>query len=249
MPEMEPLYALWAGSLVELLVPQFRHGHAQGCLLCRCLGCGRVARSVPLCLASLQIGLHRLLQSAAAADGLAVGPDLMVLIWGMLMTSAWCQLLLMAFSGYLMWSPCDAVGMLPSSDKTVVMEMTGQQSAGGSWSCGGRALRQVSEVRYLGAIFQSGQGFLPSLARLQHRAQAAWAQLSRQYGTLHCEKGMWLMLQLYGACVLPAGSFGCALWGVWLLRGQFRKAPQHFVSWPSQQLFEDEEDGANSHVA
>ena len=79
----------------------------------------------------------------------------------------------------------------------------------GSWSCGEQALRQVSEVRYLGAIFQSGQGFLPSLARLQHRAQAAWAQLSRQYGTLQCEKGVWLMLQLYGACVLPAGSFGC----------------------------------------
>ena len=82
-------------------------------------------------------------------------------------------------------------------------------------------------MRYLGAIFQSGQGFLPSLARLQHRAQAAWAQLSRQYGTLQCEKGVWLMLQLYGACVLPAGSFGCELWGVWLLRGQFRKTRAH----------------------
>ena len=122
---------------------------------------------------------------------------------------------------------CDAVGMLPSSDKTVVMEMTGQQSAGGSWSCGGQAFRQVSEVRYLEAIFQSGQGFLPSLARLQHRAQAAWAQLSRQYGTLQIEKGVWLMLQLYGACVLPAGSFGCELWGVWLLRGQFCKTRDH----------------------
>ena len=32
-----------------------------------------------------------------------------------------------------------------------------------------------------------------------NRAQAAWAQLSRQYGTLQCEKGVWLMLQLYGA--------------------------------------------------
>ena len=31
------------------------------------------------------------------------------------------------------------------------------------------------------------------------------------------------MLQLYGACVLPAGSFACELWGVWLLRGQSRK--------------------------
>ena len=124
-----------------------------------------------------------------------------------------------------MWSHC-GVMRWASSDKTVVMEMTGQQSAGGSWSCGGRALRQVSEVRYLGAISQSGQGFLPSLARLQHRAQAAWAQLSRQYGTLQCEKGVWLMLQLYGACEIPAGSFGCELWGV-LLHGQFRKARDH----------------------
>ena len=49
------------------------------------------------------------------------------------------------------------------------------------------------------------------------------AQLSRQYGTLQCKKGVWLMLQLYGACVLPAGSFACELWGVWLLRGQSRK--------------------------
>ena len=46
---------------------------------------------------------------------------------------------------------------------SLAKDMTGQQSAGGSWSCGGQAFRQVSEVRYLGAIFQSGQGFLPSM--------------------------------------------------------------------------------------
>ena len=50
--------------------------------------------------------------------------------------------------------------------------------------------RKGRGMRNLGAIFQSGQGFLPSLARLQHRAQAAWAQLSRQYGTLQCKKGV-----------------------------------------------------------
>ena len=67
--------------------------------------------------------------------------------------------------------------------------MTGWQSPGSSWSYGGPALGQVSEVCYLGTLFQSGQDFLPSLARLQHRAQAAWAQLSRQYGTLRCVIG------------------------------------------------------------
>ena len=35
------------------------------------------------------------------------------------------------------------------------------------------------------------------------------------------------MLQLYGACVLPAGLFGCELWGVRLLRGQFRRTLDH----------------------
>ena len=183
----------------------------------------------PTLFGLLADGLHRFLQSAAAADGLAVGPGLMVTDLGyaddICLVSATADGLQRIIDVVALW--CDVVGMLPSSDKTVVMEMTGQQSADGSWSRGGQALRQVSEVRYLGAIFQSGQGFLPSLARLQHRAQAAWAQLSRQYGTLQCEKGVWLMLQLYGACVLPAGSFGCELWGVRPLRGQFRKTRDH----------------------
>ena len=119
------------------------------------------------------------LQSAAAADGLAVGPDMTVTDLGyaddFCLVSATADGLQRIIDVVALW--CDAVGMLASSDKTVVVEMTGQQSADGSWSCGGQALRQVSEVRYLGAIFLSGQGFLPSLARLQHRAQAAWAQL------------------------------------------------------------------------
>ena len=178
----------------------------------------------PTLFALLADRLHRFLQSAAAADGLAVGPDMMVTDLGyaddFCLVSAKADGLQQIIDVVALW--CDAVGMLPSSDKTVVVEMTGRQSADGSWSCGGQALRQVSKVRYLGAIFQSGRGFLPSLARLQIRAQAAWAQLSRQYGTLQCEKGVW-MLQLHGACVLPAGSFACELWGVWLLRGQSRK--------------------------
>ena len=142
----------------------------------------------PTLFGLLADGMHRFLQSAAAADGLAVGPALMVTDLGyaddFCLVSATAAGLHLIIDVVALW--CDAVGMLPSSDKTVVMEMTGQQSAGGSWSCGGQALRQVSEVRYLGAIFQSGQGLLPSLARLQHRAQAAWAQLSWQYGTLQC---------------------------------------------------------------
>ena len=123
---------------------------------------------------------------------------------------------------------CDAVGMLPSSDKTVVMEKTSRQSADGSCCGGRRALRQVSEVRHLGPIFKPSQGSaIIGREALQHWAQAAWAQLPRQYGTLRCEKGVWSMLQLYGACMLPAGSFANKLWGVWLLCGQSRRARAH----------------------
>ena len=66
--------------------------------------------------------------------------------------------------------------------------------------------------------------------RLGHWAQAAWAQLSRQYGTLQRGNGIWLMLQLYGACVVPAGSFTSDLWGVWPLRGQHRKDRDHLIT-------------------
>ena len=108
----------------------------------------------PTLFGLLADGLHRFLQSAAAADGLAVGPDLMVTDLGyaddFCLVSATADGLQRIIDVVALW--CDAVGMLPSSDKTVVMEMTGQQSVGGSWSCGGQALRQVSEVRYLGAI-------------------------------------------------------------------------------------------------
>ena len=139
----------------------------------------------PTLFGLLADGLHRFLQSAAAADGLAVGPDLMVTDLGyaddFCLVSATADGLQRIIDVVALW--CDAVGMLPSSDKTVVMEMTGQQSAGGSWSCGGHALRQVSEVRYLylsvwprlsavtGTPSASGTGSLGSaLAAVWHSA-------------------------------------------------------------------------------
>ena len=174
-------------------------------------------------------GLHRFLQAVAAADGLAIRPDMSLTDLGyaddFCLVSAAPDGLQRLIDAAALW--CEGVGMLVSLDKTVVMEVTGRAAPDCSWTCGGQTLRQVTEVRYLGLIFRAGQGFLPSLARLGHRAQAAWAQLSRQYGTLRCEKGIWLMLQLYVACVVPAGSFACELWGVWPLRGQHRKDRDH----------------------
>ena len=60
----------------------------------------------PTLFGLLADGLHRFLQSAAAADGLAVGPDLMVTDLGYTDDFCLVSLLLMAFSGSLMWSPC-----------------------------------------------------------------------------------------------------------------------------------------------
>ena len=139
----------------------------------------------PTLFGLLADGLHRFLQSAAAADGLAVGPDMMVADLGytddFCLVSATVDGLHRIIDVVALW--CDAVGMLPSSDKTVVMEMTGRQSADGSWSCGGQALRQVSEVPWshfsvwpwlstiVGTPSASGAGGLGSaLAALWHSA-------------------------------------------------------------------------------
>ena len=63
----------------------------------------------PTLFGLLADGWHRFLQSAAAADGLAVGPDMMVTDLGYADDSAWCRPQLMAFSGSLMLSPCGAM--------------------------------------------------------------------------------------------------------------------------------------------
>ena len=74
------------------------------------------------------------LQSAAAADGLAIGPDMMVTDLGyaddFCLVSATADGLQRIIDVVALW--CDAVGMLPSSDKTMVVEMTCRQSADGS---------------------------------------------------------------------------------------------------------------------
>ena len=93
----------------------------------------------PMSFGLLADGLHRFLQSATAVDGLAIGPDMTVTDLGyaddFCLVSATAHGLQWITDVAALW--CDAVGMLPSSDKTVVMVMTGRQSADSSWSCGG----------------------------------------------------------------------------------------------------------------
>ena len=99
-------------------------------------------------------GLHRFLQAAAAAaDGLAVGPDLSLTDLGYAenfwLVSAAPDGLQRLIDAAALW--CKGVGILVSLDKTVVLEVTGRAPEC-SWTCGGQILRQVTEMQYLGLI-------------------------------------------------------------------------------------------------
>ena len=175
------------------------------------------------------VGLHLQLQAVAAADGLAVRPDMSLTDLGyaddFCLVSAAPDGLQRLIDAAALW--CEGVGMLVSLDKTVFLEVTSCAAPQCSWTCGGQALGQVSEGAVLGPHPSCWTGLSAVIGTPRALGTASWAQLSRQYGTLQCEKGIWLMLQLYGACVVPARSFACELWGVWPLCGQHRKDRDH----------------------
>ena len=107
------------------------------------------------------------------------------------------------------------MGMRPSPDKTVVMEMTKADQPQHSWRCGGTELKCVSQARYLGMIFRSGQNFQPTFSHLEQRMWASHYFLRKRYKSLECSDSIWLPLRLHATCVEPAGSFGSELWGVY----------------------------------
>ena len=73
----------------------------------------------------------------------------------------------------------------------------------------------MSQTRYLGMLFQSGQSFQPTFHHLEQRMWAAHYFLRKRYQRLGCSYSVWLPLQLHAACVEPAGSFGSEIWGVY----------------------------------
>ena len=111
----------------------------------------------------------------------------------------------------------------------------------------------VQQARYLGVTFQAGKGCLPTFAGLLSKALRGLALLWHQYGRSACGRSMWLMLQSYQACVVPAGHFACEVWGVLPLRpavllgrrGQFGR----FAPATSQEACGPQADGAYSHDA
>ena len=140
----------------------------------------------PTLFGLLADGLHRSLQHAAAASGVQLTPALSVTDLGyaddFALLSATAEGLQALISVAAAW--CAAVGMQPSPDKTVVMELTRAAQPQHSWQCGGAQLRCVSEARYLGMLFRSGHSFQPTFSHLEQRMWASHYFL-RPQGAAH----------------------------------------------------------------
>ena len=131
---------------------------------------------------------------------------------------------------------CVAVGRQASPAKTYVMELTSPDLQESQWTCSpkvGKArqpLQVVLQAGYLCVTSQAGKGCLPTFAGLRSKALRAWVLLWQQYGRLACGRSLWLVLQLYQACVVPAGQrndhghSACEAWGSLPLRGAARQA-------------------------
>ena len=171
----------------------------------------------PTLFGLLADGLHRSLQHVALQHGVQLNPQLSVTDLGyaddFALVSGSAEGLQALISAAAAW--CAAVGMQPSPDKTVVMEMTSEAQPQHEWQCGGARLQCVAEARYLGMHFESGHKFRPTFSHSLQRLWASHCFLRKRYRGLDCGSSIWLPLQLYKACVEPAGSFGSEVWGVY----------------------------------
>ena len=118
---------------------------------------------------------------------------------------------------------CQSIGMVVSIDKSKVKVFSPCMVGPYQWSCGGVPLQWVAQYKYLGIIFEAVQGMGLTFDRLRSRMLGSWAQLRRQYGNLQCVRSVGLLLQLYEACVPPAGSYGCEVWELQDLPASSRK--------------------------
>ena len=83
---------------------------------------------------------------------------------------------------------------------------------GFQWHCGDIPLPCVPSARYLGLFLNSVGGLLGTCEHLLRQFWASWAILRRQYAGLQAADSVCLLLQVYKACVPPAGSYACELW-------------------------------------
>ena len=80
----------------------------------------------------------------------------------------------------------------------------------------------VQRHKVLGLWFTASEGFRNCFGPLKQSMWAAWGRVRADYGRLRCSESAWLELQLFMACVPPAGLYGAEVWGGLQLRGEAR---------------------------
>jgi exonuclease III len=112
-----------------------------------------------------------------------------------------------------------AIGLLLSPAKTFVMSFPANCPSH-PWTCDGLPVQRVPSAKYLGLVLDARWGVLSTCLSREQQMWGAWATLQRQFAGLDCGIALGLLSRVYAACVPPAASYGCELWGL-------RAVPRH----------------------
>jgi exonuclease III len=103
--------------------------------------------------------------------------------------------------------------------KVVVYNATFQTSSdrARSFSIGDLLIARASEYKYLGLLAPSNHTIKGVMAAVAQRGNAAKAALYKRFGQLGIASNILLQRNLFDAIVSPNLTFGCVVWGPWLL--------------------------------
>lgn len=117
-----------------------------------------------------------------------------------------------------------SIGMEISVEKTSVMVFgtVPRRAAGHVWTCGGAALTEVQEYKYLGLLYTRKHGIAGTFGKLKRSMLESSFKLWAKFGDLHCGTSQKLQYDLFLESVPHAASYGSEVWGVLHLRGAMR---------------------------